>query len=51
MPIVDRDGDSTNRKGSLFVRYIVKLPAVAPSGNFKAELEKLSRPSPLYDEL
>ena len=51
MPIVDSDGDPIGRNGSLFVRFIVKLPLVAPSGSFKAELEKLSRPLAQYDEL
>ena len=51
MPIVDEDGDFTGRRGSLFVRYIVKLPNVAPSGSFKKELEELQRPSAVYDEL
>jgi DnaJ-related protein SCJ1 len=51
MPIVDQDGDSTGRKGSLFVRYVVKLPSVAPSGDFKAALENMARISPSYDEL
>lgn len=51
MPIVDSDGDPIGRNGSLFIRFIVKLPLVAPSGSFKAELEKLSRPLARYDEL
>lgn len=51
MPMVDSDGDPIGRNGSLFVRFIVKLPLVAPSGSFKAELEKISRPLAQYDEL
>jgi DnaJ homolog subfamily B member 11 len=51
MPIVDSDGDPIGRNGTLFVRFIVKLPLLAPSGAFKAELEKLSRPQAQYDEL
>ncbi len=51
MPIVDEDGDPTGRRGSLFVRYIVKLPKIVPTGSFKEELENILRPSAKYDEL
>lgn len=51
MEIVDEDGDSTGRRGSLFVRYIVKLPSAIPTGSFKKQLESLLKPKAEYDEL
>lgn len=52
MPIVDEDGDPTGRRGSLFIKYTVKLPSVAPSGAFKKQLESIVKPvSAKYDEL
>lgn len=51
LPIVDEDGDFTGRYGSLFVKYTVKLPKIAPKDSFKTELESMSRPTPEYDEL
>ena len=47
-----RDGDPTGRRGSLFIKYTVKLPSVAPSGAFKKQLESIVKPvSAKYDEL
>ena len=51
MPIVDEDGDPTGRRGSLFIKYSVKLPTVDPSGSFKQELENIIKPVAKYDEL
>lgn len=51
MPIVDEDGDSTSRRGNLFVRYIVKLPDVVPTGSMKKNLENMLRTTPDYEEL
>lgn len=51
MPIVDEDGDPTGRRGSLFIKYSVKLPNVPPSGSFKKELENSVRSAAKYDEL
>lgn len=51
MPIVDEDGDPTNRRGRLYIKYTVKLPTVPPSGCFKQELQKSVKPAPKYDEL
>ena len=51
MPIVDEDGDFTGRRGSLFVRYTVKLPSSVPTGSFKQDLENILRPTSQYDEL
>lgn len=51
MPIVDEDGETTSRRGNLFVRYIVRLPEVAPTGTAKTNLENIIRPTPDYEEL
>lgn len=51
MPIVDEDGDPTSRRGSLFIKYTVRLPTVPPTGTFKQELENMIKPSAKYDEL
>lgn len=52
MPIVDEQGRPLKRFGSLFVRFIVKLPTTIPSNSpFKKELEKYVKPKADHDEL
>ena len=52
MPIVDEHGFSTGRTGSLFVRFVVKLPTTIPTSSpIKKELEKIFKPKPDHDEL
>lgn len=46
LPILDEDGHPTGRRGSLLVRYSVKLPSVAPK-----ELIEALRVTPEHDEL
>lgn len=52
MPIVDENGLSTGRSGSLFIRIFVKLPSTIPhSSPIKKELEKIIKPKADHDEL
>jgi DnaJ family protein B protein 11 len=52
MPITDEFGFSSGRTGSLFVRFILKIPTTIPSSSaIKKELEKILKPKPDHDEL
>lgn len=50
-PVYDSEGHQTGRTGSLFVKYTVKLPKTAPSGQMKNDLSSFLKTKPDYDEL